>query len=59
VSELLAAAIAQGVSAENVAMLSSKCVAANFLPADGDELLSVYIERYIYIYISTSHIASS
>jgi hypothetical protein len=45
VSELLVAAITQGVSAEDVAMLTDKCVAANFLPADLDELLSVLAQK--------------
>ena len=45
VSELLAHAITQGVSAENVAMLTDKCVAANFLPADLDEVLSVLTRK--------------
>jgi len=45
VSELLAHAITLGVSAENVAMLTDKCVAANFLPADLDELLSVLAQK--------------
>ena len=45
VCELIEAAIRQGVSAEEVAMLTDKCVAANFVPADLDELLSVLAEK--------------
>jgi len=45
VIELLAHAITQGVSAENVAMLTDKCVAVNFLPADLDEVLSVLTQK--------------
>ena len=45
VNELLAHAITQGVSAENVAMLTDKCVAVNFLPADLDEVLSVLTQK--------------